>query len=154
MKRHLIFLLLTLATINLFAKTPGGGNVNPLIEAKFQQEFGTSIKVSWQVIDDISVATFVEQGREKQVYYFSDGQVLGFGKVVDREALPEAARKSINERFNSAIIQSVYEFVSNDAPTRYFVYVYTERHFRIVAVNDFGDIQVYKKVGIKSLASR
>jgi hypothetical protein len=154
MKRNVIFLLLTLAALNVFAKTPGRGNVDPFIEAKFKEEFGTSIKVSWQVVQDVSIATFLEQGSEKQVYYFENGEVMGFGKVVDRNVLPEEARKSINERFDSAIIQSVYEFKSNDAPTRYFVYVYTERHFRIVSVNEFGDVQVYKKVGLKSLASR
>jgi hypothetical protein len=72
--------------------------------------------------------------------------MLGWGKSIDRNLLPDEAAKSIKNRFNSAIIQSVYEFKSNDAPTRYFVYVYTQSHFRIVAVNEFGDVQVYKKM--------
>jgi hypothetical protein len=146
MKRNVIILLLTLAALNLWAKTPGGGEVDPFIEAKFKQDFGTSVKVSWQVIDDVSVATFIEQGREKQVYYFDDGQMFGWGKSIDRNLLPEEALKSIKNRFTSGIVQSVYEFKSNDAPTRYFVYVYTPQHFRIVAVNEFGDVQVYKKI--------
>src|SRR4030095_4120348 len=146
MKRNVIILLLTLAALNLSAKTLGEGTVDPFIEAKFQKEFGSSVKPSWQVIEDISVATFTDQGRVKQVFYFDDGQMLGWGKSIDRNLLPDEAAKSIKNRFNSAIIQSVYEFKSNDAPTRYFVYLYTESHFRIVAVNEFGDIQVYKKM--------
>ena len=150
MKRNVIFLTLIVAALNLYAKTPGGGNVDPFIEAKFQKEFG-AVKVSWQVIQDITVATFIEQGQEKQVFYFEDGQVFGFGNVVDRASLPEAARKAINSRFNSGVIQSVYEFKSNDAPARYIVYLYTKDYFRIVSVNDFGSIQVYKKEKMKSL---
>lgn len=150
MKRNVIFLMLTVAALNLYAKTPGGGNPDPFIESKFKQEFG-AVKVSWQVIQDITVATFIEQGREKQVYYFEDGQVFGFGNVVDRASLPEAARKAISERFNSGIIQSVYEFKSTDAPTRYIVYLYTKDYFRIVSVNDFGYVSVYKKEKMKSL---
>src|SRR4030095_12357813 len=146
MKRNVIILLLTLAALNLSAKIPGEGTVDPIIEAKFQQEFGTSVKASWQVIEDVSVATFIEQGREREVFYFEDGQMLGRGKSIDKNSLPEQGVKSIQNRFSSAIIQSVYEFKSSDAPTRYFVYVYTQSHFRIVAVNEFGDVQVYKKI--------
>jgi hypothetical protein len=68
MKRNVIILLLTLAAFNLGAKTLGEGNVDPFIEAKFQKEFGSSVKPSWQVIEDISVATFTDQGRVKQVF--------------------------------------------------------------------------------------
>jgi len=150
MKRNVIFLLLTVAALNLYAKTPGGGGVDPFIESKFKQDFG-AVKVSWQVIQDISVATFVEQGKEKQVYYYEDGQMFGYGNIVDRASLPEAARKAINARFDSGIIQSVYEFKSSDSPTRYIVYLYTKDYFRIVSVNDFGYVQVYSKERLKSL---
>src|SRR5947207_2517766 len=129
MKKNVIILLLTLLTINLYAKKPNGNKVDSLIEDKFKKEFGSAVNVSWETIRDISIATFIEQGQERQVYYFSDGEIFGFGKTINKDLLPETINRSIHARFNSAVVQIVYEFKSTDSPTRYFVRLVTSRHY-------------------------
>src|SRR5689334_12129553 len=91
MKKNVIFLLMAFATLNLTARTPAGGpdpgpavfakateeKVSPLIEAKFKKQYGPIINVSWKVINDISIATYNDQGEQRDVYYYNDGEVFG-----------------------------------------------------------------------------
>lgn len=141
-----MLLLLLVVTINLFAKDPTGGKVDPLIERKFQQEFGPEVKASWQTVEGIFVATFVDShGQEKQAYYYEDGTILGRGKAIDKNLLPESTSRQINERFNPIVIQTVYEFRSIDSPVRYFVRLVNKHFFMIVSANEFGDVYVVKK---------
>jgi hypothetical protein len=149
MKKNLIILLLALATSNLFAKTPGTGKVDPVVEDNFKKQYGASVNVSWEIMHDISIATFTDQGEEKQVYYFNDGQILGIGKAISRDLLPVMIKRSINQRFDSEAIQTVYEFRSKDAPTSYFIRLVTKNHTRIVSANEFGDIDVVQTARTK-----
>jgi len=149
MKKNVIFLALTLATINLFAKTPSGDKVDPSIVAKFQKEFGSSVNVSWKIVEDISVATFTAQGEVKDVYYFDDGEILGIGKYVKRELLPETVKESILKKFDIGVIQTVYEFKEVTSSTRYFVTVVTPQYSVIVSANEFGQLEVRQKIKMK-----
>ena len=98
MKKNVMFLLSALASLSLFAKTsaseapnpffrvfaknPKGEKVSPVIEAKFKKQYGTLANVSWSIVDDMSdvritIATFTEDGEQKEVYYYDDGEVYG-----------------------------------------------------------------------------
>jgi hypothetical protein len=152
MKRNVIFLLLTVVTLNLFAKTPSGDKVDPFIEAKFKKEFGTSVNVTWKNVEGITVATFVDAGTTKDVYYFDSGDILGFGKIIPRNMLPETIKASVNAKISSGLIQTVYEFRETGAPTRYFVTVVSKTYSVIVAANEFGQFEVRQRIKNKSFA--
>jgi len=172
MKKNVIFLLLAFVSLSLFARTAVGGapnpvfgvyartlngeKVNPLIEAKFKKQYGSVVNVSWSVIDDMSdvhitIATFTDEGEEKEVYYFDDGEILGIGKSILRDHLPENVTKSINARFSSGVIQTAYEFKERSSSTKYFVRVVTPSHSMIVSANEFGDIRIYQKEKLKHI---
>ena len=171
MKKNIIFLLSALLSLSLFvksaegktpnpvfvfAKTLTGENVNPLIEAKFKKQYGNVVHVSWSVVDDrsdaqVTIATFTENDEEKEVYYYDDGEVLGIGKSIKRDLLPENVVKSINSRFTSGIIQTAYEFKERSSATKYFVRVITPNHTMIVSANEFGETRVYQKEKTKRL---
>lgn len=146
MKKNVIFLLLTIVTLNVFAKTPIGDKVDPFIEAKFKKEFGTSVNVTWKNVQGISVASFLDEGTTKEVYYFDNGDILGFGKIIPRNTLPESIKASISARVSSGLIQTVYEFKETDAPTRYFVTVVSRAYSMIIAANEFGQFEVRQKI--------
>lgn len=152
MKRNVILLLLTVVTLSVFAKTPTGDRVDPFIEAKFKHEFGSAVNVSWKNVEGISVATFVDEGTTKDVYYFDNGDVLGLGKVVPKNTLPETIKSLINAKVNSGVIQTVYEFKETGAPTRYFVTVVSKSFSWIVAANEFGGFEVREKIKNKVFA--
>ena len=166
-----MFLLLALVSLSVFAKTPviklpnpassvfaktvKGDKVSPLIESKFKKQYGNP-NVSWSVVDDasdvrITIATFTEQGEQKEVYYYDDGEVYGIGKTIRRDHLPENVTKSISARFTSGVIQTAYEFNERNSPTRYFVRVVTPRHSMIVSANEFGETRVYQKERLKHM---
>jgi hypothetical protein len=144
-KKNVVILLLSLLTLNLYAKKPTGDKVDPFIEHKFKKEFSQAENVSWKVIQDISIATFIDNGQEKQVYYFSTGEIFGFGKMITRNLLPEAITEAVNRSFKSGAIQTAYEFKSPDAPTVYYVCLYTPRYSLIVSANEFGEMYVARK---------
>ena len=166
MKKNVIFLLPAFFSLSLFAKTPvseapnpvfgvfaknlKGEKVSPLIESKFKKQYGNLVNVSWSIIDDasdehITIATFTEDGDEKEVYYYEDGEILGIGKNIRRDLLPENVVKSINARFTSGIIQTAYEFKERSSSPRYFVRLITPKHTMIVSANEFGETRVYQK---------
>jgi len=149
MKQNVIFLMLTLASLNVFAKTPTGDKVDPLIEAKFKKEFGSAVTVSWKIVEGITIGTFTEQGEVKDLFYYEDGEILGRGKIIRRDLLPETVKTSINRRFSPGVIQTVYEFKEISYPTRYFVTVVTPRYSLIVAADEFGQMDVRQKIKSK-----
>ncbi len=172
MKKNVIFLLSAFFSLSLFAKTAVSGTpnpvfgvyaktvkgekVSPLIEAKFKKQYGNSADVSWSVVDDLSdvhitIATFNEDGEQKEVYYFDDGEVLGIGKTIRRDLLPENVVKSINTRFTSGVIQTAYEFKERSSATKYFVRLVTPKHTMIVSATEFGETRVYQKEKSKRL---
>ncbi len=150
MKKNVILVLLTVVTLNVFAKTTTGDNVDPSIESKFKKTYGPLVNVSWKVIENVSIATYTEHGEEKSVYYFEDGEVFGIGKVITRDQLPESVTEAISNRFTDGVIQTAYEFKTADSPTRYYVRVATPRHSLVVSGNEFGGLQVNEKVRINS----
>jgi len=152
MKKNVILLLLTVVTLNLFAKSPNGDKVDPFIEAKFKKEFGSAVNVSWKNVEGISVATFSDQGATKDVYYFENGDVLGFGKIIPKNSLPESIKATISDKYTSGLVQTVYEFRETGAPTRYFVTVVSKTYSLIVAANEFGQFEVREKIKNKLFA--
>ena len=164
MKKNVIFMLVAFVTLNLSARTPAGGSdpvaavfakgptgekVPASIEAKFKKQYGSVIAVSWKVIDDISVATFNEEGVERDVYYYNDGETYGFGKLVDKDVLPKVVKESFTERFRNGVLQAVYEFKTLNSPTRYYIRVVAPNYFAIASATEFGDMTVYQKEKIK-----
>ena len=118
MKKNVIFLLPAFLSLSLFAKTPvseapnpvfgvfaktlKGGKVNPLIESKFKKQYGNLANVSWSIVDDqsdvqITIATFTEDGDEKEVYYYEDGEILGIGKTYKKRSIAGKCSE-INQR--------------------------------------------------------
>ena len=164
MKKNVILLSLAFATLNLtartpeegpdpgpavFAKAPTGEKVSALIEAKFKKQYGPIVNVSWKVINDISIATYTDQGEQRDAYYYNDGEFFGFGKLIDKGLLPNVVSKSLGKRFNQGTVQVVYEFKTTDLPTRYYVRIAAPRYVVIAAATEFGDITVYQKETIR-----
>ena len=163
MKKNVMFMLPVFVALNLTARTPAGGpdpgpavfskvvsvTVSPLVEAKFKKQYGPIVNVSWKVIEDISIATFTEQGTERDIFYYNDGETFGFGKPVDKNLLPKVVNESLNKRFSKGTVQEVYEFKTPDSPTRYYVKVMASNYSAIASATEFGDIAVYQKQKIK-----
>ena len=164
MKKNVILMLVAFVTLNLSAKTPAGGSdpgaavfakgptgekVPASIEAKFKKQYGSVINVSWKVIEDVSIATFNEQGVERDVFYYTDGETFGYGKLIEKELLPKVVRESFTERFRKGVLQAVYEFKTLGSPTRYYVRVVAPSYFAIASATEFGDVTIYQKEKIK-----
>jgi hypothetical protein len=164
MKKNVIFMALAFATLSVTARTPAGGmdpgpavfskapsgvKVNPLVEAKFKQQYGPIVNVSWKVVTDISIATFTELGAQIDVFYYNDGETFGFGKSIDKAELPKVVSASFNRKFSEGSLEAAYEFRTPDFPTRYYVRIVAPGYSVIASATEFGDISVYQKQKIK-----
>jgi hypothetical protein len=163
MKKNVMFMLLAFVTLNLTARTPAGGpdpgpavfskasgvKVSPVVEARFKEQYGPIVNVSWKIVEDISIATFTELGIERDVFYYDDGEAFGFGKPVDQADLPKGVSESLNKRFGEGSVRQAYEFKTSNSPTRYYVRAITSRVSVIASTTEFGDITVYQKQKIK-----
>ena len=164
MKKNVMFMALAFATLSLTARTPAGGpdpgpavfskvlsgvKVSPLIEANFKKQYGPVVNVSWKMIEDVAIATFVEQGTQKDVFYYNDGETFGFGKTVDKSALPKIVDRSLNKRFSEGTVQAAYEFKTPDSPTRYYVKIVAPNYSVVASATEFGDLTIYQKQKIK-----
>jgi len=148
-KNVIIILLLSLSTLSISAKTLGGGEVDPAIERKFKTQFGSTVKVSWEIVDGVSIGTYSDQGQEKQVYYTSDGEIFAFGKSISKDLLPESIGNAISKKFNSGVIETVYELKSTDSPTRYYIRVATSRYLVVLSANEFGELGISQRLRAK-----
>jgi hypothetical protein len=164
MKKNVFFMLMAFVALNVsagtpagdpdpvlgvFAKAPTGEKVSPLVEAKFKKQYGPVDNVSWKIVEDISIATFTEQGGQRDVFYYNDGETFGFGKLIDKSLLPKDVSGSLNKKFKEGVIQVVYEFKTTDSPTKYYVRVIAPSYAVIASATEFGDIAVYQKEKIK-----
>jgi len=164
MKKNVMFMALAFATLSLTARTPAGGpdpgpavfskvlsgvTVSPLIEAKFKRQYGPVVNVSWKIIEEVSIATFIEQGTQRDVFYYNDGETFGFGKPVDKNTLPKVVNGSLTKRFSEGIVQAAYEFKTQDSPTRYYVRIVTPSYSVVASATEFGDITIYQKQKIE-----
>ena len=164
MKKNVFFLLMAFATLNLTARTPAGGpdpgtavfakaptgvKVSPMVEAKFKQQYGPIVNVSWKIVDDVSIATFTELNTQRDVFYYNDGETFGVGKLIDKDELPKVVSSSLNKRFSEGTIQAAYEFKTSESPTRYYARIIAPGYSVTASANEFGDITVYQKQKIK-----
>ena len=120
-----------------------------MIEAKFKRQYGPVVNVSWKIIEEVSIATFIEQGIQRDVFYYNDGETFGFGKPVDKNTLPKVVNGSLTKRFSEGIVQAAYEFKTPDSPTRYYVRIVAPNYYVVASATEFGDITIYQKQKIK-----
>jgi len=164
MKKNVFFMLMAFVALNVsartlagdpdpvlgvFAKAPSGDKVSPLVEAKFKKQYGPVVNVSWKIIEDISIATFTEQDGQRDVFYYSDGETFGFGKLIDKSLLPKSVTGLLKNRFKEGVVQALYEFKTTDSPTKYYVRVIAPGYVVIASATEFGDVTVYQKEKIK-----
>lgn len=150
MKKKILSLALSALSLGMYAKTPEPGKVDPLIENKFRNDHGQTIKVSWDVVEDVNVATFEENGETKQVYYSSDGNELAFGRFIRASQLPTAVEQSIARRFGPIDVLTVYELKTPESPTRYLVRFVNRKHQLLVWADEFGRTGILEKIRNKT----
>ncbi len=144
MKKYVFVLGLALISVSVFAGK-GGDKVDRIIEEKFHKQFGTTLAVTWKIINDISIASYTEQGEQKQAFYFNDGELFGLGKNIKLNELPVSVRENFANRFSEANVLRSYEFKTANSPTRYFLEVLRNKKLLVVSANEFGDFRIEQK---------
>jgi hypothetical protein len=144
MKKNVIFFLLTLLSVSVYAGYEGD-KVSRAIEDQFHKQFGTSVTVTWKIIEDVSVASYTENGQQREAFYLSDGELVGIGNAIEKQSVPVSVSESVAARFPQMSVLNAYEFKGADAPTRYILRIARKGKFLIVSANEFGDIEILRR---------
>jgi hypothetical protein len=120
--------------------------VSSRIESAFKKEFSSAYNPRWESVGGgIYHAGFFQNGVLMEAYYNEDGELLSFARHITRDQLPLIAEKSISEKFGTAELKNIREFVSG-SETSYFASVVTDEKSVEVRVFANGSIQILKKL--------
>jgi hypothetical protein len=80
------------------------------VSNSFQRDFQNAKNVSWEEIDGTYVATFSARRNQAMAYYQNDGKLIGVGKPVNADDLPEEIMKNFVKRYRHYTIQKAVEY--------------------------------------------
>jgi opacity protein-like surface antigen len=144
MKKFLVTATLAVALVS--GAYASDVKVSSKIESAFKREFASAYNPRWESVGGgIYHAGFFLNGVLMEAYYNADGELLSFARHITRDQLPLIAEKSISDKFGTAEVKNIREFVSG-SETSYFATVQTEKKTVEVRVFANGTVQILKKL--------
>ena len=144
MKKFLVTATLAVAMIS--GTYASDVKVSSKIESAFKREFSSAYNPRWESVGGgIYHAGFFQNGVLMEAYYNQDGELLSFARHITKDQLPLIAEKAISEKFGTADIKNIREFVSG-SETSYFASVVTDQKSVEVRVFANGTVQILKKL--------
>ena len=144
MKKFLVTATLAVAMIS--GTYASDVKVSSKIESAFKREFSSAYNPRWETVGGgIYHAGFFSNGVLMEAYYNEDGELLSFARHISRDQLPLIAEKAIGDKFGTAEVKDIREFVSG-SETSYFASVVTDEKTLEVRVFANGSIQILKKL--------
>ena len=144
MKKFLVTATLAVAMIS--GTYASDVKINSKIESAFRKEFSSAYNPRWESVGGgIYHAGFFLNGVLMEAYYNADGELLSFARHITRDQLPLIAERSISEKFGTAEVKNIREFVSG-SETSYFGTVETDKKAVEVRVFANGTVQILKKL--------
>ena len=147
------------------AQTAGKSITLPFwVSNSFQRDFQNAKNVSWEEIDGTYVATFSARRNQAMAYYQNDGKLIGIGKLVNADDLPEEIMKNFVKRYRDYTIQKAVEYspsliitgnsekenslgiYPNIEGTVYFLHVENGQSEKILKIPTTGTIEVLKNI--------
>jgi len=120
--------------------------VNPSVQSAFKKEFASAFNPRWESIGEgLLHVTFTQNGEVMDAYFNEEAQLISFARYVSAEQLPFLVNKSINERFNGAVISDIRELV-NQNETSYLVTAKKDNATVVARVFTSGSMQVVKRI--------
>lgn len=145
MKKFIIAALIavTFASTAFAAET----KVNSKALNHFASVYSNVKSVTWETKEKFIRATFTENGEKTEVYYTTDGDLIGTSNKLLFKDLPSKVIKAVKQRYNQPeyTIGDCISFTNDSDVTTYYVTVENEKERRVLDVTESGSISTFKR---------
>ncbi len=139
--------MLTFAFILSIAATAfaSGNEVSFDITKSLNKHFPKAENVKWTVKKEFVKANFKWHDTNIEAYYSQDGEFIGMGRSIEKDRLPLAALKEIDEKYADYTITDAVEFTYVDKGTSYYLSANNGKVKVILNISVEGEVTVFKK---------
>jgi opacity protein-like surface antigen len=143
MKKLFFATLITVAAAtSAFAKDVN--KVNYRAQQNFKLDFKGAEKISWTVKANFAKADFTYQGEKMEVFYNTNGEMIGTSKNITLDQLPTYAKRMLAKKYNGFTITEAIRFEGNDE-SAYYVSAENNTEKVILKVSDDSQMSLFER---------
>lgn len=140
MKKILIAAAILVSTSSFAATTNNSndkGNLKSLL--------GKVSNVQWKLADNFEKASVLVEEQKVDVYYNTDGDLIGTTRYQDFDKLPKNAIKIITKKYTYpeySLLECI-SFVDSSNEKTYYVSMISESNYLVLAITEYGEVNVF-----------
>ncbi|MFY8023811.1 MAG: hypothetical protein ACOVNO_00595 [Sediminibacterium sp.] len=140
MKKILIAAAILVSTSSFAATTNNSndkGNLKSLL--------GKVSNVQWKLADNFEKASVLVEEQKVDVYYNTDGDLIGTTRYQDFDKLPKNAIKIITKKYTYpeySLLECI-SFVDSSNEKTYYVSMISESSYLVLAITEYGEVNVF-----------
>jgi len=145
MKKFIIAALIAVTfTTTVFASET---KVNYKALNHFTSVYSNAKSVTWETKEKFIRATFIENGEKTEVYYTTDGDLIGTSNKLLFKDLPSKVIKAVKQRYTETeyTVGECISFTNDTDVITYYVTVENEKEKKVLSVTESGSVSVFKR---------
>jgi hypothetical protein len=114
---------------------------------QFKHAYSNVNEVSWYTTTNYTRASFVQAGKQMEVFYTPDGDLMGTSEAIGFSSLPTRAITTIAKRFpaNEYTVKACIQFSNaNDEQTKY-VSVENNKKKIVLEIDPSGNVSIFQE---------
>jgi hypothetical protein len=147
MKKFFIAVLLTV-TVATSGFTTDEKYISKRVMSSFRSQYSGVEKVTWKATSDFVKAIFEINGKQRQAFYYHNGESIGYTHQIKLEELPLKAKRTFAKKYADYTVKDAIKFEGVDE-TAYYISAEDEKHLVIVKVTEWG-VSLYMR-GLKKM---
>jgi hypothetical protein len=142
MKNFLTALLVFTIGVSAFAASPE--KVSATILSNFHSAFKEASNVSWLITSDYTKAIFDLAETKMEVYYNSEGDIIGTSKTIDLSELPVKVKRSFAKQFEGYNVNEAI-FFDGFGEKAYYIAGENEKEAVILKVGENNKTSMFER---------
>lgn len=126
----------------------GPNSVNSKVANHFTSHYAKAQNVSWKVDNQFAKASFLIENEKVEVFYDTDGEMIGTSKNISFDKLPKAAIEKLTTEytFPEFQIKECIEFVNADKEKNYYVSFASPSGTIALEITKYGYVRLFSKL--------
>ena len=106
---------------------------------------GKVSSVQWKTAANYEKASVLVEEQKVDVYYNTNGDLIGTTRYQDFDKLPKNALKTITSKytFPEYSLQECISFIDSSNEKTYYVSMITETNYLVLAITEYGEVSVF-----------
>ncbi|HSB91814.1 MAG TPA: hypothetical protein VLC28_01795 [Flavitalea sp.] len=123
-----------------------GDRVTSALQASLQKSFAGAKILKWSELgsSNLLFASVLYNNERMNAYFDADGNLIASGRFIKTESLPLIVSKSLNEKYSSASIIDVVEYIEKEG-TSYLVTIQDDSKEMVIHAFTDGSSYIFKK---------